>query len=58
MLEEGLEEPRGGELELKTGGDEFNEDRSAHKKNKNKKTGTDEEKRESQGSPSGSTIIY
>ena len=37
MLEEGLEEHRGGELELKTGGDEFNGDRSAHKKQKQKR---------------------
>ena len=40
MLEEGLEEPRGGELEIKTGGDEFNGDRSAHKKTKTKKEQT------------------
>ena len=44
-----------GEVEAKTGGDELNGDRGAHKKTKTKRARADEEKKGPQGPPEGST---
>ena len=44
-------------MEAKTGGDELNGDRGAHKETKTKRARADEEKKGPQGPPKGSTII-
>ena len=56
-FERGLGGPWGGEVEAKTGGEELSGNRGAHQKNKNKTSEADEEKKGSQRSPRGSTLI-
>jgi hypothetical protein len=46
-----------GEVEAKTGGDELNGDRGAHKETKTKRARADEEKKRPQGPPKGIPLI-